>query len=145
MKEVKYNPEADIVYIIDLSDLINQKVDSLSDCFNIIIQPFQINSLYNTQPFILNCYYTIKKIADSFLMNLKIDCSIPTICDICGVTFNFPFRFQVQEIFTSYFEYTNKFDDMYYFISNDDKIDVGKICIENFISNLPITYRCSNC
>ncbi len=137
---INFNQKEEYLFLVDLQDLIFSKVDHLKGNFSILIKPLDIIGLYNYQDFLVNCNYNIQKLANSFLINLEISASIPIACDLCGNNFFYEFYLRVKEIFTSYFEYRNKFDDMYYFIFDGKQIDIGKVCIENFISNLPMKF-----
>lgn len=143
---IKYRENQTNIFLVDLRDLISSKVEFLSGKFSILFDSFDILGLYVYDSFSLECYYDIRKIGGSFLVKLNIRSSIPVFCDICGEKFNYHFSLDVEEIFTEYFEYKKNFHDMYYFIFNGHELDVGKICIDNFISNLPIKFEngCKN-
>jgi len=140
MRIVKYK-DLDEVLLIQLKDLINSKVNSLEDYFIVQIEPLQIVGLYNYQTFNIECYYKISKIGSSFLVNIEINSLIPMNCDLCGNQFIYSFSFKAQEIFTPNFEPKNTLEDLSYFIFYGDEIDIGRICLENFISNLPSTFH----
>lgn len=142
---IKYNKNFEQVYLIDLTDLWLSKVESISGTLEILFQPMDISGLYNYKDFVLNCNYTIRKIADNFIVKVDFSSIIPTLCDVCGSEFNYHFNSTVEEVFTTHFEYKKTIDHMYYFVFDGKELDIGKICIENFISNLPtkFTDQCS--
>lgn len=138
---IKYNSDSDKIFIIELRDLILSKVEYLKGFFEIQICPFDIVGLYNYKEFRISCLYEINKFANSFLVKIDIKAFIPVFCDLCGNPFEYQFSTSVQEVFTTFFEYKNTLEDMYYFIFDGKEIDIGKVCVENFISNLPSRFH----
>ncbi|MCS7243180.1 MAG: hypothetical protein RMJ36_00360 [Candidatus Calescibacterium sp.] len=138
---VKYNQNLREIFVIDLQDLISSKVDFIFGTFHVDFDPSDIVGLYSYENFKICCQYNIKKVGDSFLIKISIRSSLPVFCDVCGNKFDYSFSLDVEEIYTSYFEYKQNIEDMYYFIFNGKYLDIGKICIENFISNLPMRFQ----
>jgi uncharacterized metal-binding protein YceD (DUF177 family) len=133
---IKYN-SLDKVFLVDIRDLISSKVNHLEGEFVIFLEPFQVVGLYNTKGFEVKCFYKIIKVGNSFVLNIKVDSFIPVNCDYCGNDFDYHFSFKVEEFFVPFYEYKGNFEDLSYFIFKGDEMDVGRVCMENFISNLP--------
>ncbi|MFN3995607.1 MAG: hypothetical protein ACK4GR_03635 [bacterium] len=139
--QIKYNLNSDKILLVELKDLILSKVDHLSGDFEIFFEPLDIIGLYNYKEFSIRCSYKISKVANSFLVKMDINSLIPTFCDLCGNRFQYDFRISIEEVFTTLFEYKKNFEDMYYFVFNGQEIDIGRVCVENFISNLPLRFH----
>ena len=139
---------SDEVYLIDLDELIKDKVEELSGEVIFYFDVFSIVGLYNKDSFFLKANYSIKKIENNFLINIKLSADIDLECDLCGRDFVYTFKYDIQEIHSKYNfsnfqnENSNEIDNV--FLLNSDQIDIGKIIIENFISNLPLKFS-DNC
>lgn len=133
----RFDQNTQEIFVVDLNDLIHNKVEFLTGQFSIFFDKEEVIGLYCYDNFVVNCIYTIRRVANSFLVNLNISVPLPVYCDLCLNKFEYDFNLSVEEIFSTSFEYTGKSEDLYYFIFDGKHIDVGRVCVENFISNLP--------
>ncbi len=133
------------IFVIKLDDLIKEKVEEISGIVLFYFDVLSVIGLYNKKEFFLKAEYIIKKIENSFFIDINLNADIDLDCDLCGNEFIYNFNFNIQEIHSKNYKTNIKeIDDMYYFSFNDDKIDIGRIILENFISNLPLKFT-DNC
>ncbi len=133
------------VFTIKLDDLIKEKVEEITGIVLFYFDILSIIGLYNKKDFFLKAEYIIKKIENSFFININLRADIDLDCDLCGNEFIYNFEFTTQEIHSKNCKTDIKeIEDMYYFSFNGDKIDIGRIILENFISNLPLKFT-DNC
>ncbi len=138
------------VFIIKLDDLIKEKVEEISGIVLFYFDVLSVIGLYNKKEFFLKAEYIIKKIENSFFININLNADIDLECDLCGSEFIYNFEFSTQEIHSKNYktdaikEDIKEIEEIYYFSFNDDKIDIGRIILENFISNLPLKFT-DNC
>jgi hypothetical protein len=139
------NLNNDEVFFIKLDDLIKEKVEEINGIVLFYFDILSIIGLYNKKSFFLKAEYSIKKIENSFFINIKLQADINLDCDLCGNNFVYNFEFNTQEIHSknNYLDFKDNHDIAYFYL-NDDKIDIGRIILENFISNLPLKFT-DNC
>ncbi|MGC8734164.1 MAG: hypothetical protein ACP5RD_03880 [bacterium] len=133
------------IYVIKLDDLIKEKVEEINGIVLFYFDVLTIVGLYNKSSFFLKANYSIKKIENTFFIDIRLNADIDLDCDLCGNNFIYNFEFNTQEIHSKNYNLEIKeIQDAYYFDFNDDKIDIGRIILENFISNLPLKFT-DNC